>query len=461
MTEDLSALPALVRFLPGFIKRRIVNRPNLVKILDNIGWLFFDKILRMGVGLLVGVWVARYLGPEQFGLFNFASAFVGMFGAIAGLGLQGIVVRDLVREPSSKAEILGSAAALQLVSGFVAYGLILATIFWLRPEDALAKTIVAILGSVMLFKASEVAVCWFESQVLSKFIVWVQNGTFLVFASIKVLLIMQGAPLVTFAWVTVAEGLVVALLMLAMLGVLGLGARQLRVKFARAKLLLADSWPLFLSGVAVMIYMRIDQIMLGQMVGDEAVGIYSAAVRISEVWYFVPAVIVASVFPAILESKKRNKKQYYRRLQCLYDLVVWISISIALPMTFLSAPIVALLFGDTYIAAGAVLAVHIWASIFVFLGVASGQWFLAENRQVLSLQRTVLGSIVNVILNIVLIPGYGALGAAWATVVAQFFAALLFDLIQKETRLMFVMKLRSMNAVSVIKRYQTSCGVSQ
>lgn len=201
--------------------------------------------------------------------------------------------------------------------------------------------------------------------------------------------------------------------------------------------------------------------MLGQMVGDEAVGIYSAAVRISEVWYFVPAVIVASVFPAILESKKRNKKQYYRRLQCLYDLVVWISISIALPMTFLSAPIVALLFGDTYIAAGAVLAVHIWASIFVFLGVASGQWFLAENRQVLSLQRTVLGSIVNVILNIVLIPGYGALGAAWATVVAQFFAALLFDLIQKETRLMFVMKLRSMNAVSVIKRYQTSCGVSQ
>lgn len=193
MTEGFSALPALVRFLPGFIKRRIAKRPNLVKILDNIGWLFFDKILRMGVGLLVGVWVARYLGPEQFGLFNFAAAFVGMFGSVAGLGLQGIVVRDLVREPSSKEEILGSAAALQLVSGFVAYGLILATIFLLRPDDALAKTIVAILGSMMLFKASEVAVCWFESQVLSKFTVWVQNGTFLVFASIKVLLILQGA----------------------------------------------------------------------------------------------------------------------------------------------------------------------------------------------------------------------------------------------------------------------------
>jgi PST family polysaccharide transporter len=110
MTKGPSKLPALVRILPGFIKRRFEGRPNLVKILDNIGWLFFDKILRMGVGLIVGVWVARYLGPEQFGLFNFATAFVGMFGAIAGLGLQVFVVRDLVREPSSKEEILGSAA---------------------------------------------------------------------------------------------------------------------------------------------------------------------------------------------------------------------------------------------------------------------------------------------------------------------------------------------------------------
>lgn len=461
MTEDLSALPALVRFLPGFIKRRIANRPNLIKILDNIGWLFFDKILRMGVGLIVGVWVARYLGPEQFGLFNFAAAFVGMFGAIAGLGLHGVVVRDLVRDQSSKEEILGSAAALQLVGGLVAYGLILATIFWLRPEDDLAKTIVAILGSMMLFKASEVAVCWFESQVLSKFTVWVQNGTFLVFASIKVLLILKGAPLVAFAWVTMAEGMTVAMMMVLVLGVRGSRVRLLRVTVTRVKSLLVDSWPLLLSGVAVMLYMRIDQIMLGQMIGDEAVGVYSAAVRISEIWYFVPTAIVASVFPAILESKKRSEIQYYNRLQRLYDFVVWVSISIALPMTFLSTSVVSFLFGAIYIDAGAILAVHIWTAIFVFLGVASGQWFLAENRQVLSLQRAVLGAVVNVVLNIFLIPQYGALGAAWATVIAQLSAALLFDLIQKETRLMFIMKLKSMNVISVIKRCHESSGVSQ
>lgn len=461
MKVSSSALPALVRFLPGFIKRRIANRPNLIKILDNIGWLFFDKILRMGVGLIVGVWVARYLGPEQFGVFSFAQAFVGLFGAIAGLGLQGIVVRDIVRDPSGKEETLGTAAALQFVGGLIAYGLILVTIFWLRPDDALAKVVVAILGSMMLFKASEVAVYWFESQVLSKFTVWVQNVVFLVFAAIKVMLLLLNVPLIDFAWATMAEALVVALLMLIMLSQRGLRVRQFRITVARAKSLLTDSWPLVISGVAVLIYMKIDQIMLGQMIGDEAVGIYSAAVRISEVWYFVPMAIVASVFPAILEAKKRSEEQYYRRLQRLYDLMVWLSICIALPMTFLSTPIVTLLFGDAYIAAGAVLAVHIWATIFVFLGVASGQWFLAENRQVLSLQRTVLGAIVNVILNIVLIPGYGVLGAAWATVVAQLSAALIFDLIQKETRLMFIMKLRSMNGISVIQRCRSSYGVSQ
>jgi PST family polysaccharide transporter len=451
MSENSPKLPALVRFLPDFIKRRILNRPNLVKILDNIGWLFFDKILRMGVGLIVGVWVARYLGPEQFGLFNFATAFVGMFGAVAGLGLQGIVVRDLVREPSSKEEILGSAAALQLVGGLVAYGLILATIFRLRPDDALAKTIVAILGSMMLFKASEVAVCWLESQVLSKFTVWVQNGTFLVFASIKVLLILKGAPLVAFAWVTMAEALVAALVMLIVLGVLGPGARQLRVKLARAKLLIADSWPLLLSGVAVMIYMRIDQIMLGQMVGDEAVGIYSAAARISEIWYFVPMTIAASVFPTILEAKKRDEALYRGQFQKLYNIMTFISIAFALPMSFFSDRVIFLLFGDSYVESIPVLMIHVWAAVFVFLGVASSKWFLSENRQLLGLQRTFLGAVVNIVLNFFLIPISGPTGAALATVVSNAIAGYFFDLANKSTRDMFIMKTKSFDLRNVFR----------
>lgn len=440
-----------MNLIPLFIRRRIEHRPNLLKIVDNIGWLFFDKILRMGVGLLIGVWLARYLGPEQFGLYSFATAFVGLFGAIAGLGLQGIVVRDIVRDPACREETLGTAAVLQFFGGVVAYGLILVSIFWLRPDDVLARMLVVILGSTMLFKASDVAVYWFESQVQSKYIVWVQNCSVLVFVAIKVVLILNEASLIAFAWSAATEALVIALLMMTMLGQRGPKFQQLRISMVRTKALLTDSWPLLLSGIAIMIYVKIDLIMLGQLMDDEAVGVYTAAARISEVWYFIPMMIVASVFPAILDSKKRSDTEYYHRLQQLYDLMVMLSVGIALPMSFLSGPITMRLFGEAYSQSGAVLSIHIWASVFVFLGVAGGKWYLVENLQVLAFQKAVLGSLSNIILNLLLVPPFGVLGSAWATVISYALADLVFDSLYKKTRINFQMKIDSLNLLKKIK----------
>lgn len=412
-----------------------------------MGWLVFDKVLRMGIGLAVGVWVARYLGPGQFGQIGFATAFIGLFGAIAGLGLQGIVVRDIVRSPACKGETLGTAVVLQLGGGLLAYGLILATIFVLRPEDKVAKLLVAILGATMLFKASDVAVYWFESQVQSKYTVWVQDASLAFFAAVKVMFILNSAPMIAFVWVTLAEALVVALLMLVMLGLHGPRLRELRITMARGKTLLADSWPLFLSSVAIVIYMKIDQIMLGQMLGDEAVGIYSAAVRISEAWYVIPMMIVTSVFPAITEAKKRSEALYSQRMQHLYDLLVLLSIGVALPMTFLSTPIVTLLFGEKYAESGAVLAVHIWATIFVSLGVSSGKWLIIEGLQLLALKRNVYGAALNILLNYFLIPAYHAIGAAIASLLAYVLSYYLMDAFDARTRFMFNQKTRSILAV--------------
>ena len=139
-----------MKLIPAFILHRIAHRPGLVKIVENIGWLFFDKILRMGVGVIVGVWIAHYLGPEQFGLLNFATAFVGLFGAIAVLGERDIVVRDIVRNPEGARETLGTAALLQLIGGLACYLLILAVIAQLRPDAPLARSIISILGLMML-----------------------------------------------------------------------------------------------------------------------------------------------------------------------------------------------------------------------------------------------------------------------------------------------------------------------
>ena len=441
-----------LKFIPQSLQGYIAQHPQFSKILENIGWLFFDKILRMGLGLLIGVWIARYLGPEQFGSLSFAIAFTWLFGAISTLGLPEIVVRDLVRKPDTKLETLGTAAALLFLGGVLTYCLILITIFWIRPEDQLAKILVAILGSTMLFKASEIAVYWFESQVISKYTVWVQNGSFLIFAGIKVLLILNGTPLIAFAWITLGEALIASIMLSIMLGIHGPRLRQLCVSLARAKILLKDSWPLLLSSIAVVVYMKIDQIMLGQMVGDKAVGIYSAAVRISEVWYFIPTMIVASVFPAILKARNSSEEQYYKKLQHLFDLMLWLSIGIALPMTFLSESVIKILFGETYLDASSILSIHIWASVFVFLGVASSKWFIAENRQILSFQRTTIGALANVILNFLFIPQFQAVGAATATIISYAIATIISDLFQAETRFIFFMKIESFNLLKVIYR---------
>lgn len=442
-----------MNFITVFIYQRIRHRPNLVKIVNNISWLFFDNILRIGVGLCVGVWIARYLGPEKFGLISFAMTFTSLFGVIAALGLESIVVRNIVRDPNSARETLGTTVALQLIGGLFAYFLILIAIAYIRPDESLMRSIVAILGSIILLKFSEVAVLWFESQIQSKYTVWVKNSVFLLFAIVKIILILQEASLIAFALAMLFEAIVVALILLIVMNKYGQPLAKLCMKFKRAKILLKDSWPLILSTIAVTIYMKIDQIMLGQMIGDEAVGIYSAATRISEAWYFIPTVIAASVFPAILKAKKNSEKQYYERLQKLYDLMVVISVIVALPMTFLSTQVIILFFGKAYSGAGPILAIHIWAAVFVFMGVASGKWFIAENNQLLSLQRTALGAVLNVGLNLWLIPVYGAVGAALATILSYAVAAFFSDLLQQKTRKMFYMKVSALNPFDVYKRH--------
>ncbi|WP_342071494.1 flippase [Yoonia algicola] len=438
--------------IPAFIRRRISHQPGLVKIVDNIGWLFFDKILRMSVGLFVGIWIARYLGPEQFGLLSFATAFAGLFGALASLGLNGVVVRDIVRDPSNANLTLGTAALLQLMGGLISFLMMLAVISFVRADDPLARGIVAILGAMMLLKASEVAAYWFESQVLSKYTVWVQSSAFLAFSLVKVYLILQQAPLLTFAWAMLVEAIVVAIVLLVVLSRTGPALSSLRASLERSRTLLADSWPLAISALAITVYMKIDQIMLGQMIGDDAVGIYSAAVQISVLWYFVPVAIANSVLPTVLESRRRDIKQYDARLKKLYELMVVLSLAVAIPFTFLASPVIILLFGGAYAGAGAVLAIHIWASVFVSLGVASNHWFLAENRPMLNLQRTVLGAAINIILNLWFIPLYGMVGAAIATVFSQATAAWLYDALQPATRAMFLMKMAAMNPFSMLKK---------
>jgi len=210
-----------------------------------------------------------------------------------------------------------------------------------------------------------------------------------------------------------------------------------------AKKLLTDSWPLILSTIVVMIYMRIDQIMIKEILGEYEAGVYSAAVRLSEAFYFIPMLITASLFPAIINAKKQSIELYKRHLQSLYTFMAWLSISITLPLTFLADWFVFLLFGQEYREAGQVLVIHVWSSIFVFLGVSFSQYLIAENLPSLQFKRTLLGAVSNLLLNHWLIPIYGVAGAAFATLLAQFMANLVFDAFDKRLHQQLKMKIES------------------
>lgn len=423
----------------------IKSRSGLHEIIKNTGWLFFDRILRMGAGLIVGVWVARYLGVQQYGLFNYAAAFVALFGPVASLGLDSLVIRRLVHDSSAKEEILGTTFCLKFVGAILALLLAFGTIFFSNNDEPLTVWLVIILAVPGFFLAFDTIDIWFQSQVKSKYTVIAKNTAFLAITLLKIILITLKAPLLAFAYATSAE---------VVLGAVGLAIAyrfnkysvwSWRWKFSVAKSLLSESWPLIFSGFAILIYMKIDQIMLGQMVGKEAVGIYAAAARISEVWYFIPTTIVSSCAPSIYAAKKEaNETLYYGRIKKLLRLLMLISFTIALPMTFLSGTIINLLFGNGYAEAGTVLAIHIWASLFVFSGVATAPYFIAEGLTHLSMYRTIIGGITNVILNLFLIPAYSGVGAAIATVISYAVGSFLANGINPRTRKIFILQLKSL-----------------
>jgi O-antigen/teichoic acid export membrane protein len=327
---------------------------------------------------------------------------------------------------------------------------------WFRSmaviQDESLAILIAFCGLAALFKSFNIIDSYFQSRVQSKYVVHVQNICLLISAGVKILLILLKLPVIYFALALALDALFLAI------GLVFIYHRKASQKIilwqfniGRAKSLFRQSWPLILSAVMVSLYMQIDLVML-KTKGSEAVGIYSAAARISEAWFFIPVAIVTSVFPAIIHARKTDLPRYNKRLQNLYDLLVGLSLPVALVISVGANTIITILYGNQYNGAGLMLAIHIWSGIFVFLGSASSQYLLAEGYTVISFKRTAIGAIVNILLNIWLIPLYSGVGASIATLIAYFvatFSILLFP----QSRRQGIMMLKSLFLISIIQKF--------
>ena len=416
----------------------------------NTSWLFFERIVEMVVTLFVGVYVARYLGPANFGLLSYAASFVGLFATISTLGLDNIVIRELVKDEKKRDELLGTTFVLKIIGSiFVLIIIVIAVRFTNNDDFTNLLIFIIVIGTI--FQSFNVINFYFQSKVLSKYTVYAQIFSSIICAAIRVVLIYFNMSLIYFVIVSLLQSIILASGFVAMYIKQKLNLFSWRPKLDLAKKLLGDSWPLILSGIAISIYMKIDQVMIKNMLDAKAVGNYAVAVRLSEVWYFIPMAITNSLFPAIINAKKISEKLYYERLQKLYDLMTWLAIGIALPIMFLSNDIIKLLFGEKYESAAIVLTVYIWNSIIVFYGVVKSTQMLANNIQWYGLVCTSIGAASNIILNLVLIPRYLILGAAIATISSQFISGLIIPLFYKKDRIAVFLFLKTFNLFRVLK----------
>lgn len=424
-----------------------VQEEGFQRYFKNTSWLFLEKALRLVSGLVVGVLVARYLGPEQFGILNYAMSFVAIFLVFSSLGLDSIVVKFVVAKSEDPNVIMGTAFLLRLMASVIVFiAVIVAVLINKNPPDQ--NLIIIIIAAAAFFQSFFVIDYYFQAVVEARYIVYANIISLVLTALFKIYLIFTGGALMYFALAFTLEAMFVSFGLLYFYFFRDLNPFRWKFDLSFAKTLLKQSWPLILAGVVITVYMKVDQIMIKTMLSAEANGNYAAAVRISETWYFIPMVICSSLFPAIINAKSRGAKLYHQRLQDLFDLMVGIALLVAIPITFISEPLILILFGEDYREAASVLTIHVWAGVFVTLGVSSSLWLVNENLQRLSFYRSLIGVIVNIILNFLFIPRYGIQGAAFTTLFSQFAATYLFDLFHPKTRHNFVMKTKAILLIS-------------
>ncbi|MES2108264.1 MAG: flippase [Bacteroidota bacterium] len=431
--------------IPGF------DQQALEKYFKNTGMMFIGRIGSLAIKMFVGIAVANYLHRENNGILTGGTVYIYFFSAVATLGLDQFIVKELHQFPENRDAILGTSFWMKVFAGLSCVPLIYLA-YLVYPAKETPYSFVLILSTIGVIQAFNVIDSYFQSQVQSKYIMQVQIAGNLVSAAIKLALIYLKMPLI---WFVYAYAVDFALLSV---GYFFSYQRKQRSIFSwsfngrLASKLLTYSWPLIISGIMVSLYMKIDALMVQNISGPKEAGAYATVANLSEVWNFIPSVIVTTLFPAILNAKRDDIDRYKKRIQNLYDLMVYISMPIAIIVTF-AAPLIyrILPFKPEYYYAAPALSIHIWSGVFVFLGAASSQYLIAENFSKLTFVRTGFGAIVNIALNLVLIPRMGMMGAAIATLIAYASATFVILFIPKVSK-QGVMMLKSLFLISLAQK---------
>lgn len=383
----------------------------------NTSWLAGGQMISLLISFFIGALVARNLGPGQYGLFSYSLSFAGLFSLLAGLGIDGIIARDLVKTPEKTSELLGSGLVIKIISGLAAW-FSASLVAWFFIPSGEGRILVSLIAFSYVIGAFNIIDTLFRARVESKYSVQAQVTAILASSILKIIFILSEASLTWLALIYVLESLVLAAALAAAYWRRKLSIGKWPVSRTLVRKLLASSWPLLLSGLSTFMLLKIDQVMLGSYLNEVAIGLYAAAAKLSEAWYFIPGVICSSLFPAIINAKQTDSQLYNKRINRLYGLLLVLAVLIALVLSGGANFLVNWLFGESFLGAAPVASIYAWSIIGWFL--AAGLWhqLMAENRLKLLIWSSVLPLAANVALNLILIPRSGIIGAAWATVIS-------------------------------------------
>ena len=415
----------------------------------NVIWAFIEKGLRIVAQLVVGIWVARYLQPERFGVLQYSLSFVLILGAFGSLGLLEIVTRELINKSDEKIRtILGTGLVVRVIGAFFAVAFINLVAFF-TESDSDIRIYILILSVGRTISSFELLQAFFKARVKIRAIAIGQFWSLMFFSLLKIFLVVYEYPLEAFIYVYALDGLLAAGVMIFFLRRDGFPLLQLNFKKKVAGKLLRSSYHLMLSVVMIQLYGRIDQVIIGNLMDDAAVGYYSTAARLFDAWNFLPVALCGALFPAIM-SVISDTPKLRNRLTALYSINLYIGIFISLGMNLLAEWMVTTFFGEAYLPAVPALRLLTFAICATFLGVATEQFLIAKGLTHLSLLRTLIGAALNIALNFVLIPMYGIEGAAIATVISYYSGIILSLGLFKASRGQLLLLLNAFNPMAVI-----------
>lgn len=385
------------------------------KYLKNTGWIFAARVITFLTSFFTVAIVTRYLGPENLGMLDYAQSFVAIISVFASLGIDQILYRDLINNPEQENVLIGTAVLSKLIFGLVAF-IVSILLSVLLGNSLIVTLLISIISLTFIINPVGTVGVFFKAQVEAKY--GSQISIFLAFflPVIKLLIIYFNQGIIYFAAVLLIESLIFTTWSLYIY-VKSFNGNFLKWSFSLDvfKKLMMDSWPLLLAGFSGYIYAKMDQIMLLHYLNFTAIGLYSSAVRLTQVWAFIPGMIIGSLFPAIINAKKINQSQYFKRFNILSKITIGISILIAFPLFIFAPYIIKIVFGNEFITATPILRIYLWISIITTITVIAQHYLIIENLNKIYLFSNIIGAIANIVLNIILIPIYGPQGAALGT----------------------------------------------